>query len=106
MSNGSRRCSTWGGAASAAWSSTSIRGAPAAASHRGPRPAAGGRRSIGGSSVGLASSSSLRRNGLPQVNPGTIVLLILAAIRAAWGAGLFRPHYEDGRLTLRVLRAG
>jgi transglutaminase-like putative cysteine protease len=43
---------------------------------------------------------------LPQVNPGTIVLLILAAIGAAWAAGLFRPHYEDGRLTLRVLRAG
>src|SRR6202165_1642928 len=106
MSNGSRRCSTWGCAASAAWSSTSIRGASAAASHRWPRPAAGGRRSIGGSSVGLASSSSLRRNGLPQVNPGTIVLLILAAIGAAWAAGLFRPHYEDGRLTLRVLRAG
>jgi transglutaminase-like putative cysteine protease len=56
--------------------------------------------------VGLASSTSLRRNGLPQVNPGTIVLLILAAIGAAWAAGLFRPHYEDGRLTLRVLRAG
>jgi transglutaminase-like putative cysteine protease len=43
---------------------------------------------------------------LPQVNPGTIVLLILAAIGAAWAAGLFRPHYEDGRLTLRVLRGG
>jgi transglutaminase-like putative cysteine protease len=43
---------------------------------------------------------------LPQVNPGTIVLLILAAIGAAWAAGLLRPHYEDGRLTLRVLRAG
>src|ERR1700694_2165861 len=106
MNAGSRRCSTWGCAASAAWSSTSTREALAAASHRWRRSAAGGRRSTGGSSAGLASSSSLRRNGLPQVNPGTIVLLILAATGAAWAAGLVRPHYEDGRLTLRVLRAG
>jgi transglutaminase-like putative cysteine protease len=43
---------------------------------------------------------------LPQVNPGTILLLALAAIGAAWAAGLFRPQYGDGRLTLRVFRAG
>src|SRR5207245_11745503 len=29
-----------------------------------------------------------------------------AAIGAAWAAGLIRPHYEDGRLTLRAFRAG
>jgi transglutaminase-like putative cysteine protease len=43
---------------------------------------------------------------LPQVNPGTILLLALAAIGAAWAAGLLRPHYEDGRLTVRFARAG
>ncbi|TMD17359.1 MAG: hypothetical protein E6J07_06925, partial [Chloroflexi bacterium] len=43
---------------------------------------------------------------MPQVNPGTIVLLLVAAIGAAWAAGLIRPHYEDGRLTLRAFRAG
>jgi transglutaminase-like putative cysteine protease len=43
---------------------------------------------------------------LLQVNPGTIILLLVAAIGGAWAAGLFRPHYEDGRLTLRVGRAG
>jgi len=47
-----------------------------------------------------------RRNELLQVNPGTVLLLLVAAIGGAWAAGLFRPHYEDGRLTLRVLRAG
>lgn len=56
--------------------------------------------------MGLASWISLRRNGLPQVNTGTILLLAAAAIGGAWAAGLFRPHYEDGRLSLRVLRAG
>jgi len=56
--------------------------------------------------VGLASWSSLRSNGLLQVNPGTIVLLAVALIGGAWAAGLFRPHYEDGRLTLTVFRAG
>ena len=40
-----------------------------------------------------------------QVNVGTIVLLLLAAIGGAWAAGLFRPHYEDGRLSLAVSRA-
>jgi transglutaminase-like putative cysteine protease len=43
---------------------------------------------------------------LPQVNPGTIFLLALVAFGAAWAAGLLRPHYADGRLTLRVFRAG
>jgi hypothetical protein len=42
---------------------------------------------------------------LLQVNPGTIVLLALAAIGGAWAAGLLRPHYEDGRLTIRAFRA-
>src|ERR1700674_2472874 len=106
MNSGSRRCSTWAFAASAASSSTSIRVALAAASHRWRRPAAGGRRSTGGSSVGRASSSSPRRNELPQVNPGTIFLLVLAGLGAAWAAGLFRARYEDGRLTLRLLRGG
>jgi transglutaminase-like putative cysteine protease len=43
---------------------------------------------------------------LLQVNAGTIVLLLVAAIGGAWAAGLFRPHHEDGRLTFRVGRAG
>jgi transglutaminase-like putative cysteine protease len=43
---------------------------------------------------------------LPQVNPGTILLLALVAFGGAWAAGLLRPHYEDGRLTLRIFRAG
>lgn len=43
---------------------------------------------------------------MPQVNPGTIFLLVLAGVGAAWAAGLLRAQYEDGRLTLRVLRAG
>ena len=56
--------------------------------------------------MALTIWSSRRRDGLPQVNPGTIVLLLVAAIGAAWAAGLIRPHYEDGRLTLRAFRAG
>jgi transglutaminase-like putative cysteine protease len=47
-----------------------------------------------------------RRNGLLQVNAGTIVLLLLVALGGAWAAGLFRPRYEDGRLTLAVFRVG
>jgi transglutaminase-like putative cysteine protease len=43
---------------------------------------------------------------LPQVNLGTILLLAVAALGGAWAAGLLRARYEDGRLTLRVLRAG
>src|ERR1700737_1539943 len=105
MNNGSRRCSTWGCAASAAWSSISIRVDSAVASRRWRRSVAGGRPSTGGSSVGLKSWSSRRRNGLLQVNPGTIVLLALAAIGGAWAAGLLRPHFEDGRLTIRAFRA-
>src|ERR1700674_3332120 len=105
MNNGSRRCSTRGGAASAAWLSISIRVDSAAASRRWRRSVAGGRPSTGGSSVGLKSWSSRRRNGLLQVNPGTIVLLALAAIGGAWAAGLLRPHFEDGRLTIRAFRA-
>ena len=56
--------------------------------------------------MALASWSSRRRDELPQVNPGTILLLAVAAVGAAWAAGLIRPHYEDGRLRLRLLRAG
>ena len=43
---------------------------------------------------------------MPQVNLGTILLLLVAVLGGAWATGLFRPQYEDGRLTLRVLRAG
>jgi transglutaminase-like putative cysteine protease len=43
---------------------------------------------------------------LPQVNLGTILLLAAAILGAAWAAGLFRARYEDGQLTLGVLRAG
>src|SRR5438270_13764526 len=106
MSTGSRRCSIWGCAASVAWWSTWIRGALVEASRRWLPPVAGARRSTGGSSVARTIWSLRRRNGLPQVNSGTIVLLLVAAIGAAWAAGLIRPRYEDGRLTLRAFRAG
>src|SRR5258708_3219487 len=43
---------------------------------------------------------------LPQVNPATIALLLVVLLGAAWAAGLLRAHYEDGRATLRVTRAG
>ncbi|HXL16568.1 MAG TPA: hypothetical protein VN961_03500, partial [Streptosporangiaceae bacterium] len=43
---------------------------------------------------------------MPQVNPATIALLVVALLGAAWAAGLLRAHYEDGRATLRVTRAG
>ncbi len=43
---------------------------------------------------------------MPQVNPGTILLLAVAVLGGVWAAGLFRPHYEEGRLTLRVFRKG
>ena len=43
---------------------------------------------------------------LPQVNPATITLLVVALLGAAWAAGLVRAQYEDGRATLRVTRAG
>ncbi|TMC62334.1 MAG: hypothetical protein E6J16_11605, partial [Chloroflexota bacterium] len=42
---------------------------------------------------------------MPQVNPATIALLVVALIGAAWAAGLLRAHYEEGRATLRVTRA-
>src|SRR6266550_1655562 len=106
MNTGSTRCSTSASAASVAWSSTWIRAALAEASRLSRPPVAGVRRSTGGSSVALTIWSSRRRDGLPQVNPGTIVLLLVAAIGAAWAAGLIRPHYEDARLTLRAFRAG
>jgi transglutaminase-like putative cysteine protease len=43
---------------------------------------------------------------LPQVNPATLALLVVALLGAAWAAGLLRAHYEEGRATLRVTRAG
>ena len=52
------------------------------------------------------TSTPRESDGLPQVNPATIALLLVAALGAAWAAGLVRPHYEEGRLTLRVSRAG
>jgi transglutaminase-like putative cysteine protease len=42
---------------------------------------------------------------LPQVNPATVGLLVVALLGAAWAAGLLRASYEDGRATLRVTRA-
>src|SRR3989440_7481444 len=105
MNTGSRRCWTWACAASGAWSSTSIRPALAGASRRSCRPAAGARPSTGGSSAGLPISNPWRSGELPQVNVGTILLLAVAALGGAWAAGLLRAHYEDGQLTLRVLRA-
>ena len=43
---------------------------------------------------------------MPQFNPGTVVLLLVAALGVAWGAGLWRPGYENGRLSLRLLKSG
>jgi transglutaminase-like putative cysteine protease len=43
---------------------------------------------------------------LPQVNPATVALLVVALLGAAWAAGLLRARYEEGRATLRVTRAG
>jgi len=43
---------------------------------------------------------------LPQVNPATLALLVVALLGAAWAAGLLRAHYEEGQATLRVTRAG
>jgi hypothetical protein len=42
---------------------------------------------------------------LPQVNPATIALLVVALLGAAWAAGLLRADYEDGQATLRLTRA-
>jgi transglutaminase-like putative cysteine protease len=41
---------------------------------------------------------------LPQVNPATIILLLVAAFGGAWAAGLLRARLDDGRLTLCVSR--
>ena len=43
---------------------------------------------------------------MPQVNPATVGLLVVALLGAAWAAGLLRAQYEDGRATIRVTRAG
>ena len=43
---------------------------------------------------------------MPQFNPGTVVLLLVVATGGAWAAGLWRPLYENGRLSLRVFKAG
>ena len=43
---------------------------------------------------------------MPQVNLATITLLVVALLGAAWGAGLLRANYEEGRATLQVTRAG
>jgi len=43
---------------------------------------------------------------LPQFNPGTVVLLLVVALGGAWAAGLWRPRYENGRLSLRVFKSG
>jgi transglutaminase-like putative cysteine protease len=39
---------------------------------------------------------------LPQFNPGTLLLLLAAAVGGASVAGLWRPYYENGRLSLRL----
>src|ERR1700682_1355382 len=52
------------------------------------------------------TSTARGSDRLPQVNPATVSLLIVALLGAAWAAGLVRAHYEDGRATLRVTRAG
>ena len=40
-----------------------------------------------------------------QVNPGTIFLLLTAALVAAWAAGLIRLTVQDGRLHVRAVRS-
>jgi hypothetical protein len=52
------------------------------------------------------TSTAQGSDRLPQVNPATIALLVVVLLGAAWGAGLVRAHYEEGRATLRVTRAG
>ena len=39
---------------------------------------------------------------MPQFNPGTLLLLLAAALGGAAMAGLWRPYYENGRLSLRL----
>jgi transglutaminase-like putative cysteine protease len=43
---------------------------------------------------------------LPQFNLGTVILLAVVVLGGAWAAGLLRARLEDGRLTIRVFRAG
>jgi Transglutaminase-like superfamily/TgpA N-terminal domain/Domain of unknown function (DUF4129) len=52
------------------------------------------------------TSTAQGSDRLPQVNPATIALLVVVLLGAAWAAGLLRAHYEEGRATLRVTRAG
>src|SRR2546423_13044229 len=106
MNTGSRRCSISGCAASAAWWSIWIRADLVEASRPWLPPVAGVRRSTGGSSVALTIWSLRRRDGLPQVNSGTIVLLLVAAIFAAWAAVLFLLRYGGGGVTLSAVRDG
>ena len=54
--------------------------------------------------MGRTTSSRQRSDVLPQFSPGTVLLLVIAALGAGWAAGLIRPHYQDGRLSLRVWR--
>ena len=42
---------------------------------------------------------------MPQFNPGTVALLLAVAIGGAWAAGLWRPRFENGRLSLWVLKS-
>ncbi|TMD42949.1 MAG: DUF4129 domain-containing protein [Chloroflexi bacterium] len=41
---------------------------------------------------------------MPQVNRGTVLLLIAALLGAAWAAGLLHVEYRDGRLMLALRR--
>jgi len=43
---------------------------------------------------------------LLQLNPATVVLLVIAVLGAAWLAGLLKVAYDEGRLTIRLLRSG
>jgi transglutaminase-like putative cysteine protease len=51
-------------------------------------------------------SSPRRSGGLPQFNPGTVVLLLVVALGGAWAAGLWRPRYDSGRLSLCIFKSG
>ena len=46
-----------------------------------------------------------RSDGLLQFNPGTVVLLLVAALGVTWGAGLWRPRYDSGRLSFRIFKS-
>lgn len=43
---------------------------------------------------------------MPQFSPATVVLLVIAVLGAAWLAGLLKLAYDEGRLTVRLLRSG